>query len=213
MPSEHIEAAQEEFLRRGGLFVNTLIDKQKRGEIQKSWEYQEYPKMVRISQGIQQFEMSTETVDKRQKTWTEDREVFKEFIVNSEEEEERVLSGGKTTAAAEEERQALLHKAAAFGIKVDRSWSAIRLRRELGDKLDAAEPEDKMAVLEAELANLKRMAEMQAEIEALKAKLGAPDDSADLRSQLVGLGVVVDKRWGAARLREELERATAPSAA
>lgn len=207
MPSEHIEAAQEEFLRRGGVYVNALVDKIKRGEIQKSWEYHEYPKMLYISQGVQKIERSTETVDKKPIKWTEEKEVFQQIVVNSEEEEERVLSGGKTSAAAEEERQALLHKAAAFGIKVDRTWSAIRLRRELGEKLDAPEPEDKMATLAAELAALKKMAEMQAEIEALKAKLAAPAVDADaMRAELAEHGVVADKRWGAARLREELDR-------
>ncbi len=49
---------------------------------------------------------------------------------------------------------------------------------------------------------------------ALQAQLAQPvDDTEYLRSQLVALGVAPDKRWGAARLREELDRATAPDAA
>ena len=58
-----------------------------------------------------------------------------------------------------------------LGIKVDTAWSAVRLKRELGDKLDAPEPADKMAALSAELANLRKMADMQAEIDALRAQL------------------------------------------
>src|SRR6478609_587115 len=106
MASEDIVSAQETFLAQGGLFVQALKDKRARGEIRRpnDGDFYEYPKMLRLSQGVQQFERSTETVDKRIKTWTEEREVFQEIIVNSEEEEERVLSGGKTTAAAEEER-------------------------------------------------------------------------------------------------------------
>lgn len=42
----------------------------------------------------------------------------------------------------------------------------------------------------------------------------APIDNgeSDLRSELESLGVKVDKRWGEARLIEELEKATAPTA-
>ncbi len=66
-----------------------------------------------------------------------------------------------------------------------------------------------MAKLEAELASLKKMAAMQAEIEALRAALAAPPLD-EMRSELTALGVKVDGRWSAARLREELERATSP---
>ncbi len=213
MPAEDVVAAQENFLAQGGLFVNALRDKRARGEIRRpnDGDFFEYPKLLRISEGVQTFERSTETVDRKQKTWTEEREIFREIIVNSEEEEERVLSGGKTTAAAEEERQTLVHRARAFGIKVDPSWTAIRLRRELGDKLDAPEPVDEMAAMKAKLAQLEEMAAMKAKIAALEAQLAKPaDDLDELRSELSALGVVVDKRWGAARLREELERATEP---
>ena len=41
-------------------------------------------------------------------------------------------------------------------------------------------------------------------------RFSARDDIREMRAELTGLGVVVDKRWGAARLREELDRATAP---
>ena len=71
-----------------------------------------------------------------------------------------------------------------------------------------------MEALSRQLADLRKMAEMQAEIERLQAKLSAPAGEADdLRSQLETLGVTVDRRWGTSRLREELERATAPGAA
>lgn len=38
------------------------------------------------------------------------------------------------------------------------------------------------------------------------------DGESDLHAQLESLGVKVDKRWGEARLIEELEKATAPAA-
>ena len=55
---------------------------------------------------------------------------------------------------------------------------------------------------------------MKAKIATLEAQLSRPADDADeLRQELIGLGVTVDKRWGIARLREELEKATAPGTA
>lgn len=213
MPAEDIVSAQEIFLAQGGLFVQALKTKRSRGEIRKpnDGDFYEYPKMLRISEGVQKFERSTETVDKRLKTWTDEYEVFREVVVHSEDEEERVLSGGKTTAAAEEERQALVHRARAFGIKVDPSWTSLRLRRELGDKLDAPEPPDQMGALEAQLSNLRKMAEMRAEIERLTAQLSKPaDDLDELRSELEAFGIEVDRRWSARTLRQKLEEATAP---
>jgi hypothetical protein len=105
----------------------------------------------------------------------------------------------------------LILRCRSLGLKVDPQWSAIRLRRELGDKLDAPEPENKMAALEHELGQLRKMAEMQAEIDRLRSSMAKPvEDTDDMRSQLTALGVKVDLRWGSARLREELEAATAP---
>jgi hypothetical protein len=118
----------------------------------------------------------------------------------------------------EEDRQGLIQRCRTMGIAADPSWSAVRLRRELGDALDAPAPGDNMAKLEAELANLRKMAAMQAEIEALRAQLGgtradAPreaEEIEELRAQLTALGVPFHHRHGAERLRDLLEAATAP---
>lgn len=220
MPMEDIQSAQETFLQQGGLYVHALRNKRKKEKIGQNdylpprAEYQDYPKMISLSQGVQKVKGFTLDIDKKRIDWEEEKEVFTEIQVYSEEDEERVLSGGKTSAALEDDRQGLIHRCRAQGIKVDLTWSMVRLRRELGDKLDAPEQPNKMEALEAELAGLRKMAEMQAEIDRLKAQLApAPVEDMDkLRQELADLGVTPDKRWGGARLREEREKATAPGA-
>lgn len=212
-------AAQEAFLRVGGLYQEGLRKHRDNGALPDPSMFtefpQEYPKMLRISQGEQTTEHSTEDVKGKTITWKVTKEAFREIIVSSEDEEERVLAGGVTSAQQTEERQALIQRCRNAGIKVDLSWSSLRLKRELGEALDAPEPVDDMAALTAKLARLQEMADMKARIAELEAQLSgkAPDAPAevdDLRAQLTALGVVVDKRWGAARLREELDAATAP---
>lgn len=210
------ELAQESFLRQGGTYARVLAAKQKSGEFPPAGVFREYPKMIRLQRGVEDVEWSTETIKGATLSgWFRDQPVYEDIIVNSEEEEERVLAGGKTSSQVEEERQGLILRCRSLGLKVDPSWTSIRLRRELGDKLDAPEPENKMAALESELAQLRKMAEMQEEIDRLRSQMARPatDDAEDLRQQLTALGVAVDKRWGVARLREELESATAPAAA
>jgi hypothetical protein len=216
--SGHIQRAQQHFLLRGGAYEFGLAKLQEDGILSADYVYHEYPKVIRLSRGTKEFERATETCDKRTITWKETKEVFEDILVNSEDEEERVLSGGKTTTQMEEDRQGLIQRCRTMGIAADPSWSAVRLRRELGDALDAPAPGDNMAKLEAELANLRKMAAMQAEIEALRAQLGgtrtdAPreaEEVEELRAQLTALGVSFHHRHGAERLRDLLEAATAP---
>jgi hypothetical protein len=211
--SIEMQMAQRKFLANGGVLERALMAKMKSGEIAKEYEYHEYPKMVRLMKGTETVECSTELGNgDRRKTWTETRDIVEEIIVNSEEEEDRVLAGGKTSTQMEEERQQLILRARSLGLKVDMAWSAVRLRREMGDKLDAPAPEDKMARLAAELDQLRKMAAMEDEIAALRARL-APPDPDDMRGQLEALGIKVDGRWSATRLREELDKATAPERA
>lgn len=207
------------FLLQGGAFQFGLAKLQEDGILAAEYVYHEYPRMVRINPRMVTTERSTDTCDKRTITWTETKEVYDEIIVNSEAEEERVLSGGKTSSQMEDERQGLLQRCRTMGIPADPGWSSVRLRRELGDALDAPAPGDNMAKLETELANLRKMAAMQAEIEALKAQLGGPrqemmpqgtDEIEELRAQLTELGVPFHHRHGAERLRDLLEAATAP---
>lgn len=209
--------AQTTFMNAGGIFAQVLAKKRDNGELPEEYVYHEYPKMIRISEGFQDVECSTETIRGKVVEWTEHREIFKDIIVQNEDEEERVLSGGKTSGQIEEERQELIARGRAQGLKIDPSWSAVRLRRELGDALDAA-PVDEMAALEKRLGDLKKMAEMRAEIERLQAQIAAPKEAPlaaaesdeEVRAQLRLLGIEPDGRWKSARLREELERATAP---
>lgn len=218
--SGHIQRAQQQFLLMGGAYQFGLAKLQEDGILSTDYVYHEYPKIVRLSRGTKEFERATETCDKRTITWKETKEVFEDILVNSEDEEERVLSGGKTSTQMEEERQGLIQRCRTMGIAADPAWSMVRLRRELGDALDAPAPGNDMAKLEAELANLRKMAAMQAEIGALRAQLGGPrqdaatvrdsDEVEELRAQLTALGVPFHHRHGAERLRDLLEAATAP---
>jgi hypothetical protein len=175
--SAAIKLAQNKFLMNGGTYELPLEQLREAGKLARDYVFREYPKSLRISHGFEEVTRTTETCKGKEISWTETREIFEDIIVNSEDEEERVLAGGKTSVQIEEQRQGLLMRCAAMGIAADPSWSAVRLRRELGDALDAPAPGDTMAKLEAELANLRKQAAMQAEIDSLKAQLaGSAND-------------------------------------
>ncbi len=185
MADSTVLASQLKFLRAGGpleLPLQRLRDAgllPPEGLRQNGQEWQEYPKYL---------------------------EIPGRPLVHSEEEEERVLSGGATSDQIEDQRQFLLNKARNHGMHADSNWTITRLKRELGEELDKAPVvEDRMARLEAELAYERRIADMEAEIAALKAKRGASED--DMRAELTAIGVKVDGRWSAARLRDELATA------
>jgi len=172
-----------DFLRRGGMYQLALSDMREDGRIPQFPVHHEYPKWLQLDPPV---------------------------MVHDEEEEERVLSGGKTSAQLEEEREGLLSRARNLGIKADPAWSIVRLRRELGEKMDAPpEAEDRLGRLEAELAYERKIAAMEAEIAELKARRGAGDDIDGLREELESRGIHVDGRWSAKRMRDELERAQA----
>lgn len=173
---------QSKFLQAGGGYELGLTKLRAAGIIPEvgSYVFQPYPKMIRLPVGEpHDVERSTEIgAGHSFRTWIDHNvQDYEEIIVNSEEEEERVLSGGKTTTQLEEERQGLLTRARGMGIPAGPNWTAVRLRRELGDALDAPSPGDKMAQVEAELEGLRRMAAMQDEIAMLKAKLAAGPDA------------------------------------
>ena len=168
-----VELSQQQFLNAGGIFARALIAKKNNGELAKEYEYREYPKMLRLNpREVEVPHIYYIGAETSPRTEYITKTVYDEIIVHSEEDEERVLSGGKTSGDLEQERQNLIARARVLGIKVDTAGAAVRLKRELGDKLDAPEPADKMAALSAELANLRKMADMQAEIDALRAQLG-----------------------------------------
>lgn len=175
-----MEESQNDFLRRGGGYQLGLRQLRDAGILDKEYVYREYPKMLRIPVGEpHDVERSTEIGNGSQlRYWTE-RNVqdYEEIIVNSEDEEERVLAGGKTSVQLEEERQGLLSKARAMGLRADPSWSAVRLRRELGEQLDAPEPVNETEQLRAQLAALEEKALLRARIAELEAKLSAQDSA------------------------------------
>lgn len=210
-----VAIATSRFLRDGGIFAMPLQKMREAGIFpsEGATPYQEYPKMLRLNGRSVEVKRNVELCDKTTIQDVRTRMVYDEIIVNSEEEEERVLSGGKTSPQVEEDRQGLLVRCANMGIPADPSWSAVRLRRLLGDALDAPAPTDEMGALKVKLERLEEMAAMKARIAALEAQLATPapvDDLDTLRQQLADLGVTPDKRWGAQRLRDELEAGTAP---
>lgn len=166
--------AQDDFLRRGGGYQLGLVQLRAAGLIAREYVYHEYPKAITIRNGPER-EVTRETVtcEKEKLRWTEMVADETVIIVASEEEEERVLAGGKTSVQIEEDRQALLLRARANGLRADPNWSAVRLRRELGESLDAP-PADEMGALTARLAQLEEMATMRAKIAALEAQLAPP---------------------------------------
>lgn len=174
-----IRQSQNKFLMNGGSYELPLELLRAAGVIPREYIYREYPKMLRISHGFEDVQCMTETCKGKEIGWTEHREIFEDIIVQSEEEEERVLSGGKTSAQLEDERQGLVQRCHSMGVPADPAWSAVRLRRELGDALDAPAPGNDIARLEAEVAQLRKIETLQAEIAELKAKQAArPDEPA-----------------------------------
>lgn len=165
-----VALAQNKFLLNGGGYELALAQMREKGIMPDHYIYNEYPKSLRISHGTETVTRRTDTCKGTEITWTEERPLFEDIIVNSEEEEERVLSGGKTSAQIEEDRLGLISRCHTMGVPVDPSWSAVRLRRTLGDALDAPAPGDNMAKLEAELASLRKVEALQAEIAELKGR-------------------------------------------
>jgi hypothetical protein len=170
--------AQDDFLRRGGGYQLGLTQLRMAGIIGREYVYHEYPKAITIRNGPER-EVMRETIscDKEKIRWTEMVPDETTIIVSSEEEEERVLAGGKTSVQIEEDRQGLLAKARSMGLRADPAWSAVRLRKELGETMDTP-PADNVARLEAELAHLRKIEALQAEIAELKARQAVePDQS------------------------------------
>lgn len=201
-----IQLSQHKFLMAGGAFELPLAQLREKGILPSEYEFHEYPKMIRISRGIEEVNKPCEDVKGR--TWVEkvSKEVFDEFTVHSPEEEDRVLSGGKSSAQIEDERQTLIVRARNAGLRVDPSWSVVRLRRELGEVMDA--PEDDRATLVRRLAELEELAAMKAKIAELEAQVATPrsNEADELRNELAARGVQVDGRWSVKRLREEMEK-------
>lgn len=175
-----IRQSQNKFLMNGGSYELPLELLRAAGVIPREYVYREYPKMLRVTDGHKEkVQRTTETCKGRDITWEEEVLIYEDIIVQSEEEEERVLSGGKTSAQLEDERQGLVQRCHSMGIPADPAWSAVRLRRELGDALDAPAPGNDIARLEAEVAQLRKIETLQAEIAELKAKQAArPDEPA-----------------------------------
>lgn len=213
------DMAQTMFLSMGGCAQRALVAGMKAGYIQRSYEYKEYPRSLRISKGVQEIERTTETCRNQILKWTEKKEIFEDIVVANEQEEERILAGGLTSSQIEEQRQSLILRCQSKGITVDRAWSTVRLRRELGDVMgadvdDMGNVNGEMAQLTEKLARLQAVKDARVRIAELEAELAQPqDDAVSLRIELQALGVKTDGRWSTQRLREELDRATSPQAA
>lgn len=222
-----MQQAQDTFLLQGGLFAAPLARMRASGLLEPAGTYHEYPKMLYIKTGeFEDVQCFTEDVKGKQVTWTEKRETIHSTIVNSEEEEERVLNGGKTAPQIEEERLTLLAQAKGRGVRVDPSWSLLRLQREMG--VPTAETAPGHGAVFDEIENLKDQVRRAEEALALRQKLkelqemlnapaeepapmhGETVEISALRRELNDAGVKVDGRWSLQRLREEVERVTSP---
>ncbi len=210
---------QTNFLRDGGTYAAVLQQKYESGELNPEYVYREYPKMLRISRGVQKFEMGTDIIRGNSvvpKEWVEEREVFDEIIVNNEEEEERVLQGGKTSEQINEEHTALIQQARSRGLKIDPSWSMVRIQRELGTQPvneSVLQLQRQVEELEEKAALRRRIAELEAQISGKPAPVASTEDEVTaLRKSLAEYGLAVDMRWGLQRLRAEMDRATQPEA-
>ena len=207
--------AQESFLRSGGIYLKALEKMRKEGALSRDM-INEYPKMLRINERIERRKHRTQDIDRQWVEWESDDLIYDEVIVKSEEEEERVLAGGKTAAQLEDEKHELIAQARSRGVRVDPAWGVERMKREIGlpgsqphkPQEDLAAMEEKARQLEEKLAMMERLAALEAKIAALTAP--KHDEADDLRAQLQALGRRVDMRWSVARLRDELEAATAP---
>lgn len=174
-----VALAQSKFLMNGGGYELPMAQMRERGLIPEAGAhpYKEYPKALRISLGMGEPTVRrTDSCKGTEIVWTEPpHEMFETIIVHSEEEEERFHATGRTAVQFEEERQGLINRCHSLSIPVDPGWTVVRLRRELGDALDAPAPGNEMAKLEAELAALQRMQAMRAEIASLRAQIAEPE--------------------------------------
>jgi polyhydroxyalkanoate synthesis regulator phasin len=207
-----VSDAQSDFLRRGGPMAGVLAQKYEKGELERETPFHEYPKEIRINHGAKIVTRHTTILRGNTEvphTWDEEIEDIQRITVASEEEEERVLAGGKTAAQVEEQRQDMLSQAKRRGINADPSWGIVRLQRELG----SAPTNETIEALQRQVADLEEKAALRRKIAELEAQIaGKPADDPDaMRAELTALGVKVDGRWSVTRLREELDRATAPT--
>jgi hypothetical protein len=211
---------QTNFLRDGGTYAAILQQKYESGEIDAEYVYREYPKMLRISKGVQEIKCETEVLrgnTTAMREWTETREVFDQILVYDEAEEERVLQGGRTSAEVEADRAQLIAQARARGLKIDPSWTMVRLQRELGTHQvsdTVVQLQRQVEELEEKAALRRRIADLEAQIAGKAAPAPVGDEEvAQLRASLKEYGLHVDMRWGLQRLRDEMERVTQPDGA
>lgn len=215
-----MQTAQTNFLQQGGVYMGALALLRSQGLIDREYTYREYPKMLHIKKGTEVIHRMIEDIKGRVREWDETVDLVEHITVHSEEEEDRVLNGGKSAAVIEEERQGLLALAKARGVRFDPSWSTLRLQRELGMDVATDKPAafDELTALREQVERLEEAARLRARIAELEAETAAStpppsDEVEEMRAELRGLGVHVDMRWGTLRLRQELERATAPKEA
>ena len=170
--------AQAEFSRSGGMYGPVLAAMRAKGQIPVDHVSREYPKVIRLSKGVATRKLSVTDGTRERHEWTESKEVFEDILVQSEDEEERVLAGGRTSVQIEDERLHLLTRAKSMGVLADPSWSTVRLKRELGEKLDEPAPaKDSLAALQARLAELEQVEAMKAKIAMLEAKLAGKTET------------------------------------
>lgn len=176
--SIEVELSQDQFLAQGGVYMRALAEKKKSGEHAKSFVFHEYPKDIRLNERDEDYEDVAETIKGATITKHMTRRVWDTVTVHSEEEEDRVRAGGGSAADAEDERLELMQKCRNLHIRVDPTWTVVRLRRELGMEMDkpvrAKSADEEFDDLEAQMERLLKKKEMRAKIAALEAEAIEP---------------------------------------
>lgn len=116
--------SQMDFLRSGGAY---------RAGVAKlpPYEYQEYPKAIRLNVREEAVEESVLDVHGRELKRTVTRTVWDEVVAEDAEMEAQIMARQPTRVDRENERQELIRDAERAGLKVDRRWTTERIRAEM----------------------------------------------------------------------------------
>jgi hypothetical protein len=149
--------------------------------------------------------------------------------VNSADEERSVMSAERPLEGEPANRAALRQQLATLGVQVDPTWDMTRLYRELaaranrlamehsveyGQNALAGNPgEVEWGTVPEDTESERRAAESfnrEPQLHTDEPKPGGDQDIIDLRMQAASIGLKVDGRWSAQRLRDEIARVTDP---
>jgi hypothetical protein len=179
-----LQKGQAEFLRRGGILELPLNMLREKGILPEegSYVYQEYPKALNLSLGVQEFPLQTETCQGKTISWTEHREVIAPMVVESEAQEDAV--------------RAAFERAQELGITVQAHWPAALLLHTVGvaerPKVNRSGPRPTPEQIKAE-----RVARLKAELATLEPSDSEIETAASSSAVANPLAIPAAKRRGA----------------